>query len=223
VTRIYVEAPFVWQLALRQEHAAACEQLLMLASSGAIVLALPLVALIETLNTVRVRTSKQSELNNSWRDAARQLARSDGTAYQEAATALQTALLKTAEMASDERRNLDKVIAQIGSCAQVLLPTIGQFAGAYFLEAKGPTSLDALALACILDDARKLDASSDRALLALDQKAISPTIAEMLKVADIKVFGSPHQLAPWLASKGVTLRLAAGAAERRDAEDRGTR
>jgi len=164
---------------------------------------------------------KRSELNNSWQLEANQLRRSEGAAYQAAAAALQTAVLKTAEMASDERRNLNKVIAQIGACAQVLLPTIGQFADSYLLEVNGPTALDALALACILDDARKLDASTGRALLALDQKAISATIAEELKGADIKVFGTPHQLAPWLASKGVTLSVAAGAVERRDADDRG--
>lgn len=111
MTRIYAEAPFVWQLALRQEHSESCEQLLELASAGTIVLALPLVALIETLST-------------------------------------------------------------------------------------------------------------GRALLAFDRKAISAPITEDLKTADIKVFGTPDQLAPWLASRGVTLTLAAANADRGDTDSR---
>jgi hypothetical protein len=208
VTCIYAEAPFVWQLALRQEHFQACEQLLELASAGTIVLALPLVALIETLGTVRLRSNKRNELNNSWREEARQLARTASTGYQDAAKALQEALLKTAEMASDERKNLNKVIARVGECARILLPTIGQFADAYLIEAKGPTSLDALALACILEDARNLDASRERALLAFDRRAVSVPVTEELKSAGIKVFGTPDQLVPWLASRGITLTLA---------------
>lgn len=207
MTCIYVEAPFVWQLALRQEDFQACEQLLELASAGTIVLALPLVALIETLGTVRLRSNKRNELNNSWREEARQLGRTASTGYQDAAKALQEALLKTAEMASDERKNLNKVIARLGECARILLPTIGQFTDAYLIEAKGPTSLDALALSCIVGDARSLDASIERALLAFDRRAVSVPIMEELKSAGIKVFGTPDQLAPWLASIGVTLTL----------------
>jgi len=189
-------------------------------AAGAIVLALPLVALIEALGTVRLRTNKRKELNNSWREEARQLARTAGTAYQDAARALQEALLKTAEMASDERKNLNKVIDRIGTCATILSPAIGQFADAYLIEAKGPTSLDALALACILEDARNLDASTGRALLAFDRKAVSIPITEDLKSADIKVFGTPDQLAPWLASRGVTLALASTDAGRGDPDGR---
>jgi len=178
---------------------------------------LPLVALIEALGTVRLRSNKRKELNNSWREEARQLARTAGTAYQDAARALQEALLKTAEMARGEHKNLNKVIARIGTCATILLPTIGQFADSYLIEAKGPTSLDALALACILEDARNLDASTGRALLAFDRKAVSAPITEDLKSADIKVFGTPDQLAPWLASSGITLTLASGNADRGNA------
>lgn len=73
MTRIYAEAPFVLQLALRQEHRAICEQLLKLAAAGTIVLALPLIGLIEPLSTVRLRANKRNDLNNNWREEARQL------------------------------------------------------------------------------------------------------------------------------------------------------
>lgn len=114
-------------------------------------------------------------------------------------------------MASDERKHLNTVIAQVGTFAKVLLPTIGQFADAYLLEAKGPTELDALALACIIEDARALDAATDRALLALDRRAVEARkaagVSEDLKSADIKVFVTPRELGPWLASKGINLSL----------------
>jgi|SRR5882672_7323977 len=215
--RIYVEAPFVWQLALRQEYFAACRQLLDLASTGSLELALPLTAFIETLTTVRLRTNKRNDLKNSWREEARQLARTNADAYQDAAKALQEALLKTAEMASDERRNLDAVIAQIGTYARILSPTIGHFTDAHRLEAKGSTELDALAIACILADAHGAATATDRALLALDRKAVEKRKAtgliEDLRSAGIKVFVTPKELAPWLASKGIELALPSTSAE----------
>ena len=223
--RVYAETPFVLQLALRQEHFEPCKQLLDLASSGTIVLALPLVALIEPLNTMRLRASKRNELQNSWSVEARQLSRTDEPAYRDAASALQLALLKTLEMANDERKNLNHVIAQIGSCATILPTTVDRFAESYIIEGKGPTSfiegkgltsLDALGLACILDDARTIDEATDRALLAFDRRAISPQILEDLKSARIKVFGTPDQLAPWLASKGVPLTVPLTNADRTD-------
>lgn len=214
--RIYVEAPFLWQLALRQEHIEVCRQLLDLASAGTIELALPLTALIETLATLRLRSSKRDDLNNSWREEARQLDRTDGVAYKDAARALREAVLKTAEMASDERKNLNTVITRVGACAQILLPTVDQFA-AVLLKDKGPTELDALALACILADARALDAAIDRALLALDRKAVEARkaagVTEDLKGAGIKVFATPKELAPWLASKGIGLALPPSSAD----------
>ncbi|TMQ02507.1 MAG: hypothetical protein E6J91_51620 [Deltaproteobacteria bacterium] len=207
--RLYAEAPFIWQLALRQEFFEPCQELLQLASAGTIELALPLTALVETLHTARLRSTKRNDLNNSWRDEARQLARTDGIAYQDAARALTEAVLKTAEMASDERKDLNNVITQIGACAKILLPTIGHFADAYLIEAKGLTPYDALALAGIIEDARNLDVSTGRALLALDRKAVemrkTAGITEDFKNVGIKVFVTPSELAPWLATKGVSL------------------
>jgi hypothetical protein len=110
-------------------------------------------------------------------------------------------------MASDERKNLNKVIAQIGACAKILLPTIGRFADSYVIEAKGPTALDALAIACIVEDASTLDASTARALLALDGRAVPVPIVQDLKGAGIKLFNDPQKLAAWLESEGITLTL----------------
>lgn len=223
--RVYAETPFVLQLALRQEHCEPCKQLLDLASARTIVLALPLVALIEPLSTMRVRASKRIQLQNSWSEEARQLSRTNEPIYRDAASALQLALLKTLEMANDERKNLNAVIAQIGRCATILPTTVDRFTECYIIEGKGqtsiiegkgPTSLDALGLACILDDARSIDESADRALLAFDRRAISPQILEDLKSARIKVFFAPDQLAPWLASKGVTLTVPLTNADRID-------
>lgn len=99
------------------------------------------------------------------------------------------------------------MIAQIGTGARVLVPTIEQFAVAYMFEAKGLTPLDALALTCIVEDARKLDASAVRALLALDGKAISSLVAEDVKSAGLKIFLSPEKLAAWLATMGIEIVL----------------
>lgn len=157
-------------------------------------------ALVEALTTARLRTNKRKELNNSWREEARQLSRTDDVAYKDAARALQEALLKTNEMVNDEREKLNTVIARVGTCAKILPPTVDQFADAYLLEAKGPSELDALALACILEDARELDTATDRALLAFDRKAVetrkAASVSQDLKSVDIKVFVTPDELAP---------------------------
>lgn len=119
-------------------------------------------------------------------------------------------------MANDERKTLDTVIARIGACAKILIPTVAQFADAYIVETKGPTPLDALALSCILDDARTLDKSTERALLALDRKAVSAPVAEDLANAGVKIFGTPDKLAAWLASLGIALTLPSEDADRAD-------
>lgn len=165
---------------------------------------------------MRLRASKRNELNDSWSEEARQLSRTDEPAYRDAARALQQALLKTAEMVNDERKNLNDVIVRLGTCAKILPLTMEQFAESYAIERKGPTSLDALGLACILDDARTVDESTDRALLALDRRAILLPVLEDLKSARIKVFFAPDQLASWLASKGVTLSVPRTNADRTD-------
>jgi hypothetical protein len=211
VTTIYVETPFVLQLALSQEYAGECSTLLNLASSKAVDLVVPLVALIEPFGTLRLRRGKRIEITRSWQEAARDLERTDNITYQDAAKNLQQVMLTTAEMGSNELKNLHRIVDRIWSSARILHPTVEQFKESYNIELAGPsadskgaTSIDALVLSSILGDARTLDASIDRAFLALDRKAITAPVADQLKKAGIKKFGEVSPLLQWMSSIGIT-------------------
>lgn len=66
----------------------------------------------------------------------------------------------------------------------------------------GLTSVDALAVATILDDAKTL--SHDRAFLSLDKKSMAPAVQE-LKDAGVQVCSEPASLEAWLRARGVAL------------------
>lgn len=214
--RLFVETPFVLQLALRQEQAGVCAQLLDLAESGALELVVPLLALVEPLGTFRLRTNKHRERNNRWREEARDLARTDEPRYRSAAQALKEARLHMAEMDDEERRRLDAVIARTWKSARIALPSASTFQIAYELErkgqsGKGQTSIDALAIATILEDARAAPIEAKMAFYALDRRAVNTFIVTDLSAANVKLFSHPQPLASWLKSERVDLAVAADA------------
>jgi hypothetical protein len=216
VIRIFVETPFVLQLALRQEHGAVCTKLLTLADTGEIELVVPLLALVEPLGTLRVRASKNIERNNGWRAEARELARTNEPHYRRAAQALQDAGLFTAQMHDEERRNLNEVIARLWKSARVALPGATTFQTAFELEAKGQsgrgqTGLDALAIATILEDARSAPPDVKMGFFALDRRAVNALIREDLSAANVKFFLETESLTGWLKSEHVDVLDAADA------------
>jgi hypothetical protein len=204
VIRIFVETPFVLQLALRQEHAAFCTRLLDLADSGEIEIVVPLLALVEPLGTLRLRALKNIERNNRWRTEARDLARTNEPHYRQAAEALQDAGLHTAQMDDEERRNLNEVITRLWKSVRVALPSATTFQTAFELEsAKGQTGIDALAIASILEDARSAPPDARMGFFALDQKAVNALIRPDLSAANVKLFLETKQLTGWLKSEKV--------------------
>lgn len=208
--RIFVETPFVLQLALRQEHSATCTRLLDLADAGEIELVVPLLALVEPLGTLRHRVSKNIERNNRWRGEAHDLARTNEPHYRQAAQALQDAGLHTAQMDDEERRNLNEVIARLWKSARVALPSATTFQTAFELEAKGQTGrdqtgIDALAIATILEDARLAPPEMRMGFFALDRKAVNALVRADLSAANVKFFLETESLAGWLRSEKVDL------------------
>jgi hypothetical protein len=208
VIRIFVETPFVLQLALRQEHAAICTRLLDLSDAGALELVVPLLALAEPLGTLRLRVSKNIERNNRWRAEARDLARTNEPHYRQAAQALQDAGLHTAQMDDEERRNLNEVIARLWRSVRVALPSATTFQTAFELEAKGQsargqTGIDALAIATILEDARSAPPDTRMGFFALDRKAVNALIRADLSAANVKFFLETESLTGWLKSENV--------------------
>ena len=200
---VYVECPFVLQLALKQEHAGPCERIASAAAVGAFEIALPIVALVEPLYVQRGDVNDRRRLASAWRAQANQLKRSNAVVHQDAVTAMEEALVKVAPIDDEDRMSIADTIARLSRVCRLLPLHERLFVEGFSIERRmGLTSIDALAVAAILDEARTL--SHDRAFLSLDKRSMASAIPE-LKAAGVQMCGEPASLEAWLKARGVTL------------------
>lgn len=199
---IYAESPYLLQIALRQEHSRACEDLLDRTDQRTIEIAVPIVALVEPLTTWRLRVSDRARVGEEWRKQARELARTDSPIYKDAAAALQEALLKTAAMDDEERGNIDAAIARVSAKARLMPFKAELFAAGYAMEARtGLTSIDALAAVTILADDARPDPAGERVFLSLDKKSYTAAALEEFRSAGVQVFHQADALTGWLGAR----------------------
>jgi predicted nucleic acid-binding protein len=203
VITVYVECPFVLQLALKQEHAEQCERIASAAAGGTFEIALPIVALVEPLYVQRGDVNERRKLASAWRTQANQLKRTSAVTHQDAVAAMEEALVKVAPIDDADRKSIADTISRLSRTCRLLPFQESLFAEGFSIERRmGLTSVDALAVATILDEARTL--SHDRAFLSLDKKSMASAIPE-LKGAGLHVCGEPASLEAWLKARGVTL------------------
>lgn len=200
---VYVECPFVVQLALKQEHAGDCERIANDGTGDSFEIALPIVALVEPLYMQRGDVNDRRRLAGSWRTQANQLKRTNATTHRDAVAAIEEALVKVAPIDDEERTSIAETIARLSKTCRLLAFRESLFSEGFSLERRmGLTSVDALAVATIIDEARML--THDRAFLSLDKKSMAPAVPE-LKDAGVDVCNEPASLEAWLKARGVTL------------------
>jgi len=203
VITLYVECPFVLQLALKQEHAEACERIVNGVAGGAFEIALPIVALVEPLYVQRGNFNERREVVRLWRQQVAQLKRTSSTVHQDAVAAMEEALVKAAPIDDEERTNIADAITRLSGICRLLPFHARLFGGGFGIERTvGLTSVDALAVATILDDARTM--STDRVFLSLDKKSMTPVVPE-LKAVGVHICNEPAALEAWFNARGVTL------------------
>lgn len=200
---IYAESPFVLQLAWKQEHEEICERIANGAAGHAFELVLPMVALVEPLNAQRKNSIERRNVADLWRKQVRQLKRTSSSIYQDAVAAMEDALVKAAAIDDEERVSIAATISRLSAICRVLPFRDSLFGDGFSIERRlDLTSVDALAIATILDDARTTTA--DRAFLSLDRKSMAPAVS-LLKDAGVDVCNAPASLEAWLKARGVTL------------------
>lgn len=200
---VYIECPFVLQLALKQEQAEACDRIANGVAGGSFELALPIVALVEPLYVQRGNFMERRRVAELWRSQATQLKRTNTTVHQDAVAAMEDALVKAAPVDDQERSGIADTIARLSRTCRLLPFRESLFAEGFDIERRlSLTSVDALAVATILDDARTL--RNDRAFLSLDKKSMTPANSE-LKVVGVEVCNEALSLEAWLKYRGVTL------------------
>jgi hypothetical protein len=203
VITVYAECPFVLQLALKQEHAEICERIANGAMGRAFELALPIVALVEPLYVQRGNFIERRRVADLWRVQATQLKRTNATMHQDAVAAMEDALVKAAPIDDEERTSIAETIARLSKICRLLPFRESLFAEGFSLERRmGLTSVDALAVVTILDEAKTL--SNDRAFLSLDKKSMAPAGPE-LAAAGVQMCNEPESLEAWLKARGVIL------------------
>lgn len=200
---VYVECPFVLQLGLKQEHVGDCERIVNGATNGAFEIALPIVALVEPLYVQRGNFIERRKVADLWRAQASQLKRTNATTHQDAVAAMEDALVKAAPIDDEERNSIAETIARLSTICRLLPFRENLFAHGFSIEQRmGLTSIDALAVATILDDAKALN--TECVFLSLDKKSMAPAVPQ-LKAARVYVCNEPTSLEVWLAGRGVTL------------------
>lgn len=116
---------------------------------------------------------------------------------------MQDALLKTSTIDDHERKSIADTIGRLSGLCRLLPFQHGLFAEGFDLERRlGLTSVDALAIATIMDDAARR--SHERAFLSLDKKSMTPVVPE-LKSLGVDVCHKAADLEAWLNARGVTL------------------
>lgn len=200
---VYAESPFVLQLAWKQEHEELCERIVNGAAGHAFELVLPMVALVEPLYVQRKNSMDRRNVAELWRKQARQLKRTNASTYQDAVAAMEDALVKAAAIEDEERASIAATISRLSAICRVLPFRESLFGEGFGIERRlDLTSVDALAIATILDDARAM--TNDRAFLSLDRKSMAPAVS-LLKDAGMDVCSAPASLEAWLRARGVTL------------------
>jgi len=203
VITVYTECPFVLQLALKQEHAEDCERIAKGATGGAFELVLPIVALVEPLYVQRGNYMERRRVADLWRAQANQLKRTNAALHQDAVAAMEEALVKAARIDDEERTSIAETIAHLSKACRLLPFRETLFAEGFGIERRmGLTSVDALAVATILDEARA--SSNDRAFLSLDKKSMTPAVPQ-LRDAGVQICNEPASLEAWLRARGVSL------------------
>lgn len=203
---VYAETPLVLQIALGQEAADGCQRLLDLASNEELELAVPRVSVVETLYVWRRRANERRELMNELTRQANELERTDFETHRSAVESLRDANLHVADLADDEREELHRTTQRLFATARLIDVDLAIFDEAYRLENEGLTSVDALAIAAILADARSRD--EPRKFLSLDRKAINASVRKTLTDAGVGVCTDLGALAGWLSSHDVKLEAA---------------
>ena len=191
------------ELALKQEQAENCERIVNGVRGGVYELALPIVALVEPLYAHRGSSEKRKRVAEQWQEQLAQFKKTDTPLHRDAVTAIQDALVKTAKIEDYERRRIADTAGRLSAQCRLLPVRDSLFAEGFNLERHlGLTSVDALAISTIMDDARTL--SHDRVFLSLDKKSMTPVISE-LKTLRVDVCHKADNLEGWLKARGVTL------------------
>lgn len=112
---VYVETNFVLEVAFAQEQSGSCQDILSLAESGAVDLAIPAFSIAEAYETQNRRRRLRNDLCNEIERELRLLSRSEQ--YFEVASSGGEVSTQLRQSADDDRERLDAVLARVLECA----------------------------------------------------------------------------------------------------------
>lgn len=199
---VYVETNFILRLALSQEQSNECERIVGAAEANKLMLALPILALFESLYKLRGKRQNRAEQSSYLLRMLDDLRRSDVELHQEVASYLQQAHLRIGELDDHEREELAATIDRLRQCAHILPVSPSLFHEAYEHERRALQSADALMLTAILTHAR--DTQGERFFLTSDSDfSSSPAVRQLIKDAGLQLFHKPQVLLTRLRARGV--------------------
>ncbi len=112
---VYVETNFVLEVAFAQEQRGSCQDILSLAESGAVELAIPAFSIAESYETQTRRSRLRNELCNDIERELRLLSRSEQ--YSEIASSGGAVSTQLRQSAEEDKERLDAALVKVLECA----------------------------------------------------------------------------------------------------------
>lgn len=146
---VYIESNFVLEQALQQEQSEACDEILILAASGAVSLVIPAFSLAEPHQALMLKAKARNRLSNELRTHISELGRSKPyRGVPEDFTALASLLIRSAEQ---ERDGLQRSITGLLRTAKVIPLDAEILSSAVDLQATlGMSGQDAIVMTSVL-------------------------------------------------------------------------
>jgi len=185
---VYVESNFVLEHSLQQEECDSCDEFMVLASNGRILLAVPAFSLAEPHVAILGKEKARSRLSNDLRQQLFELGRSrPHRAVPATFEALASVLIASAQFERDGLRN---TIAQLLRTAEVISLDTAILRSAADIQAEfGMSGQDAIVLASVLAHL-DLHHPSESCFLNRNTKDFDdPDVRERLEVCGCRFFG----------------------------------
>lgn len=175
---VYVETNFLIVLGLKQQQYEAAARILAMAQTGRIDLAVPALAILESVHTVEGRRKQRSDLGRRIRDEISELQRSAPAPSQ--TTALENVIGQLTQIGGAQVGDLQESITKVLACGRVLDFGLPVFAEALrYQQTLALSVAGSIIHASIMNDLRPRENPEASCFLSLDRRLVQSSSSNL--------------------------------------------